>query len=227
MTGQAEPAAQRAYVQTKDRILSGEIPAGTLLSEGVIAERLSVSRTPVREAFLRLEAEELLRLVPKRGAIVVAVAPTEAADVIDVRLALETASVRRLAAPGAELAPLLGELSGLIGQQREFAETQDVERFAAVDAMFHRAIVAAAGNAIAERFYLTLGDRQRRMTIGSVGPRPERLSTLVAEHRELMERVRDRDVAGFEAALTEHLRTTHLLFGGAPGTASATSQPTG
>ncbi|MCW2524175.1 MAG: transcriptional regulator, GntR family [Frankiales bacterium] len=213
-----EPAAQRAYTATKDLILSGAIPAGTLLSEGAIADRLALSRTPVREAFLRLETEQLLQLIPKRGAIVIPVPPTEAADVIDVRLALETASVRRLAAPDCELTGLLAELGGLIGQQREFAAVRDVARFAEVDARFHRTIVNAAGNAIADRFYLALDDRQRRMTIGSVGPRPERLNALVTDHRNLMERVRDRDVEGFERMLTQHLHTTHRLF--APGDSS-------
>src|ERR1700760_1846284 len=91
-----QPAAQRAYTLTKDLILSGHLPAGSLVSEGDIAERLLLSRTPVREAFLRLETEDLLRLIPKRGAVVVAVSPTEAVDVLDVRLALEVAAVQRL-----------------------------------------------------------------------------------------------------------------------------------
>src|SRR5262249_10586933 len=105
-----ESAATRAYRATKDLILSGEIPPGSLLSEGEIADRLAVSRTPVREAFLRLETEDLLRLVPKRGAVVVPVPLTEAADVLDVRYALETASARRLREPQREITRLLDDL---------------------------------------------------------------------------------------------------------------------
>src|ERR1700743_28677 len=118
-----EPAAHRAYVATKDLSLAAGLSAGALLSEGEIAARLALSRTPVREAFLRLENEELLRLIPKRGAVVVPVPPTEAADVLDVRLALETASARRLRDPEREIAGLLADLEQLIGVQEVLAGT--------------------------------------------------------------------------------------------------------
>jgi DNA-binding GntR family transcriptional regulator len=207
-----ESAAGRAYRATKELILSGEIPPGSLLSEGEIADRLTVSRTPVREAFLRLETEDLLHLVPKRGAIVVPVPPTEAADVLDVRFALETASVRRLCDPERDLTPLLGELEQLITAQEALAASGDVSAFAEVDQRFHRAIVDAAGNAIASKFYLTLADRQRRMTIGAVGRRTARLGVLLTEHKGLRDRVRDRDGDGFAAALSSHLDSTHNIF---------------
>jgi DNA-binding GntR family transcriptional regulator len=206
-----EPAAHRAYLATKDLILSGRIPAGSLLSEGEIAQQLALSRTPVREAFLRLENEELLRLIPKRGAVVVAVPATEAADVLDIRLALETAAVRRLI-ERSDLSDVLARLEDLIGQQAEFAAGHQVTEFAEVDERFHRTIVTAAGNALADRFYAGLADRQRRMTIGAIGPRPHRLSVLVTEHRALMRQVADRDLSGFAAALEQHLDSTHNAF---------------
>lgn len=206
-----ESAAQRAYHATKELILSGRLPAGELLSEGDIANRLALSRTPVREAFVRLEAEELLRLVPKRGAVVVPVPPTEAADVLDVRLSLETGAVRRLR-DRKDLTELLAELDELIEQQASCVADQRVDRFADVDERFHHVIVAAAGNAIATRFYATLADRQRRMTIGAVGPRPDRLATLVEEHRRLADLVRDRDATAFATFLADHLDATHNVF---------------
>lgn len=204
-------AAQRAYTATKDLILSGSLPAGSLLSEGEIADRLDLSRTPVREAFLRLAAEDLLNLIPKRGAVVVPVPTTEAADVLDVRLALETAAVRRLR-QRADLSDVLARLDDLVGQQAGFAADHRLEEFAEVDERFHRAIVTAAGNAVADKFYATLADRQRRMTIGAVGPRPERLGALVTEHRRLRDLVAARDVAAFAAFLEQHLDATHNVF---------------
>ncbi|MFD0473521.1 GntR family transcriptional regulator [Nonomuraea thailandensis] len=93
-------AAHTAYAVTKELILSGELPGGSLISEGEIAERVRVSRTPVREAFLRLESEELLALHPKRGAVVVPVPPGEAADVLELRLALERSAAERIARTG-------------------------------------------------------------------------------------------------------------------------------
>lgn len=207
----SEPAAQRAYAATKDLILSGQIAAGSLLSEGAIAAQLELSRTPVREAFLRLESEDLLRLIPKRGAVVVPVPPTEAADILDVRLALETAAVRRLAT-GGDLGPTATTLDGLIAQQLECVAAGQMERFATVDEAFHRAIVTAADNEIADRFYATLADRQRRMTIGAITAQPHRLSALINEHRQLRNAVTERNVDGFHATLRAHLDSTHNVF---------------
>src|ERR1700709_180207 len=66
------PAADRAYQAVLDAIAAGSAPAGTLLTEGEVAEAIGMSRTPVREAFLRLSTEGLLELYPKRGAVVTA-----------------------------------------------------------------------------------------------------------------------------------------------------------
>ena len=214
MVTESVPAAQRAYVSTKERILSGELPGGALLSEADIAEELAVSRTPVHEAFLRLAGEELLRLIPRRGAVVVPVSPGEALDILEVRVALETAAVRRLAAGGWDLGDLIGRLADVTREQAAFGEARDVAGFARSDAEFHRAIVTASGNAIADRFYATLADRHRRMTLGAIGTRPERIAVLVREHDGLAQHIAGRDADGFHGALTRHLESTHsFLFG--------------
>ncbi|MEU7915170.1 GntR family transcriptional regulator [Microbispora bryophytorum] len=201
-------AAHTAYAVTKELILSGELPGGSLISEGEIAERVRVSRTPVREAFLRLESEELLALHPKRGAVVVPVPPGEAADVLELRLALERSAAERIARIG-----LRGDhherMRELLRRQRALAEAADVGRFADADEAFHRCIVEASGNPLAGRFYATLGDRQRRMSITALRPRPERLSLLADEHEALLRHLLDGDSAAFAAALLGHLTATH------------------
>mgnify|MGYP001027199435 FL=1 len=72
---EGDSSGQRAYQTTKDQILSGVVRGGQLLSEVEVAASLGVSRTPVHEAFLRLAAEDLLELLPRRGAVVVPVPP--------------------------------------------------------------------------------------------------------------------------------------------------------
>jgi len=210
----ALPASKRAYESVKDRILTGALPAGDLLSEVEIAQELAVSRTPVHEAFLRLEAEDLLRLIPRRGAVVVPVPPQEGADLLEVRHALETAAVRRLAgeAYADARAALADRLGQVVAEQERLVATRDVAAFAVVDEAFHRAVVEASGNALSGRFYATLGDRQRRMTIGAVGGRPEHLAVLVEEHRRLADLVVAGDPEGFDAALAQHLDRTHATL---------------
>jgi DNA-binding GntR family transcriptional regulator len=203
------PAADRAYELTKELVLTGELPGGHLFSEGEIAERLGISRTPVREAFLRLQAEELLRLIPKRGAVVVPVPPGEAEDVLDAREAIETAAVRRLLRRPDLVPAAVAEMRAALRVQQEHADAGDLPAFARADEEFHRTIVAAGQNAVTIRFYATLADRQRRMSMHALGPMPERLPIVLREHAELIDIVESGDEAAFAAALRAHLDGTH------------------
>src|SRR6476659_10119997 len=88
-------AADRVYRYAKDAILSRRLGAHDLLTEGELAGSVGVSRTPVREALLRLQAEGLVRLLPKRGALILPVTPDEVADVLETRRLVETYAVRK------------------------------------------------------------------------------------------------------------------------------------
>ena len=89
-------AADRAYDHTKQRILDGGFAQGSLIGEGEVSDAVGVSRTPVREAFLRLEAEGLLRLYPKRGALVVPISAADVEDVMETRRLLERFAIGRV-----------------------------------------------------------------------------------------------------------------------------------
>src|SRR3954462_15772343 len=103
-------AAARVYAHVKERLLDGSFPGGALLSENELSQQLGLSRTPVRQAFVQLEAEGLLELYPKRGALVVPVAASEIEDVFEARLLVEEHCARRAAtAGGAALAEQLAE----------------------------------------------------------------------------------------------------------------------
>src|ERR1700727_459842 len=87
--GRPVSATTSAYRFAKERLLDGRFAAGALLSENEIARELGISRTPVREAFLLLEAEGLLELYPRRGALVTPISPTESDDLWEARLITE------------------------------------------------------------------------------------------------------------------------------------------
>lgn len=201
------PAGERAYRDTKTKILVGAVKGGQLLSEVEVAAELGVSRTPVHEAFLRLAAEDLLDLLPRRGAVVVPMSPHEATDLLEMRLALEGSAVRRLCRSEAGAQAASAELAGLIAQQRGAAA--DLARFAELDDAFHRHIVDAAGNCIAQRFYGSLGDRQRRMMADAVTADRTLVDRLIADHTELAQAIDARDAASFEARLLAHLESTY------------------
>ena len=151
-TTERPPAAKdRAYAYVKERILDGAYPGGELLSEGEVAEALAVSRTPVREAFLLLEAEGLMRLYPKRGALVVPVSPGVVRDLIDTRLLVERDAARRVARDAANRDRVATTLQELVDRQQEALGRGDVPAFVQADRDFHHAIVTAGGTTSAPR----------------------------------------------------------------------------
>lgn len=92
---ETSPAADRVYAHVKQGVLERTYEGGTLLTEGELAEAVGVSRTPVREALLRLEAEGLIKLYPKKGALVLPVSAQEIADVVETRLLVEEHAARK------------------------------------------------------------------------------------------------------------------------------------
>jgi len=150
-------AASRAYDHLKRAILEGTHPGGTLLTEGDVAERLGVSRTPVREALLRLESEGLVRLYPKKGALVVPVSAQEAHDVVEARALIEEWAADRAWPRRAEIAP---ELEVLLEEMRRARQVDAFLDFTTADRAFHERVVAAAGNELLTRSYRGLRERQ-------------------------------------------------------------------
>jgi DNA-binding GntR family transcriptional regulator len=205
----AETSAGRTVAAVRELILRGVFPAGSRLGEVELAERLGVSRTPVREAFLRLQAEGLLRLIPKRGAVVVPVSPEEAEDVLDAREAIEIAAVRRLLTRPDLVPAAVADLRAALRIQQAHADAGDVHAFAAADEDFHGRIVAAGRNGLTIRFYATLAERQQRMSMRALGPVPERLPGVLREHAELIATIENGDEQGFGTALRAHLDGIH------------------
>jgi DNA-binding GntR family transcriptional regulator len=200
----APSAATRVYQHLKRAILEQIHAEGALLSEAEIAASVGVSRTPVREALLRLSTEGLVALFPKRGILVRPVSAAEIEDVIDARLLVEVhAAGRAWARRGA----LAGELEPLLDAMREARERLDVPALMAADRAFHEAVVAGGGNAILTELYQRLRDRQMRIGIAAMRIEPDRMDHAVADHTELLDALRGDDPARWTALVERHVRT--------------------
>lgn len=204
-----ESAADLAYASVRKRILDGELAGGSMVSEGTVADALGVSRTPVREAFLRLQAEGWMRLYPKRGALVVEVQPRELEDVVDARVLIETDAVRRLVRDRERASRVAAELTEIVVRQRRAYERGDFAALTEEDAAFHATIVEAGGNTLLTHFFATLRDRQRRMFARSLWRREERVERVLDDHDLLVRLIEAGDVSAFEVALARHIRATH------------------
>src|SRR4051812_17222496 len=155
-------ATDRAYGHTKARVLDGTYAGGALITEGEVSEAVGVSRTPVREAFLRLQAEGLLRLYPKRGALVVPVSAQEIDDVMETRGMIERFAVEKVFDSGAHR-QVGAQLREALTRQRRLRKSP--EPFTEADRDFHGLLVAAIGNQVVVDLYAALRDRQLRMGV--------------------------------------------------------------
>lgn len=207
-------SAEQVYRTVKEQILTGALPGGELISEGEVAGQLGLSRTPVREAFLRLETEGWMRLYPKRGALIVPVADGEAEHIVEARQLLEGHSAAVVTGNAAALEALVPQLRANVEHQRGIHAGGDLGGFSAADAEFHRLIVAAAGNPLLLDFYDALRDRQRRMTARSIARNPAQVKAIIADHGALADLIAAADPAGFERKVGEHMRVVHGLTGG-------------
>src|ERR1700733_124083 len=191
-------AADRAYEHTKERILDGAYEEGQLIGEGEVSDAVGVSRTPVREAFLRLEAEGMLRLFPKRGALVVPISAADVEDVMETRLLIERFAIRRVVELELDLDD---RLLAAITAQEEHASAKDVVAFVDADREFHRIFVAATGNAIVLQMHDSLRDQQNRMGLAALSRSDDRITRILKEHRAIVKAVTKGEPAAAEALI--------------------------
>ncbi|MFD6422603.1 GntR family transcriptional regulator [Streptomyces sp. NPDC060198] len=205
------PAAERVYSHVKEAVLDRRYEGGTLLTEGDLAEAVGVSRTPVREALLRLEVEGLIKLYPKKGALVLAVSAQEIADVVETRLLVEEFAARK-AVPASPR--LIGRLEELLAEQRTLAEAGDLAAVSVADRCFHAEIVRNAGNQILSRLYDQLRDRQLRMGVAVMEAHPGRIAANIAEHGQLLEAIRSGDADEAAQVVRQHVGRVRVLVRG-------------
>jgi DNA-binding GntR family transcriptional regulator len=198
-------AKKVAYDHVKAEVLAGKQREGEFLTEEAVAEVLGMSRTPVREAFVRLEAEQLLELLPRKGALIRPITYREIVEVMEVRQMIEQFAARRLLARGAAIAPTL---EALLAEQRSLADAGDAEEFIECDRRFHTELVTAAGNALLAETYQSLRDRQLRMGVRAVVSSPARTRQVLAEHRQIVLAFEAGDPERAVRAIDDHLRTT-------------------
>src|SRR3954468_5706879 len=193
----AESASERAYRHVKDRVLTGKLPGGELISEGEIAEALGMSRTPVRGAFQQLESEGLLKLYPKKGALVVPVSARELEDVIETRWVIERYAIERAIGDP-------GDLGARLAKSADRQARLKGSEFVEADRAFHRSLVESTGNTILLGLYDSLRDRQRRMARATMRD-ADRAPRTSAEHRAIADAIAARDRDAALAALRAHL----------------------
>ncbi|MET8831348.1 GntR family transcriptional regulator [Streptomyces sp. NPDC004610] len=195
---------QKAYAYLKETVLTDPEIQGVFLSEQEIADRIGVSRTPIREALL-LAAEELVELVPKRGARVAPLTGREISELMELRGIVERYAARQMIAEGR--APV-AELRELLDRQRHLTGAEQAREFIAVDHLFHASMVAAVGNGLLARHYDGLRSRQVRAGVTALFAQQGRQEAVLVEHLAILEAIVAGDPEGACAAIDAHLAST-------------------
>ena len=193
---------ERAYDHVRSEILRGALPVGSVVAEGAVASELGISKTPVRQALQSLRREGLLELGPRRQLIVRGFPAEHRREVLEVRVALESLSVRR--ACETMTIEQIDYLRLLLMQQKRAVDAGDEDSFIELDEQFHLHIAAAAGLPIVERFLSQLRGFVRVMRLGTTRP-PGHLQEVYAEHEKIADLLEARRPARAEKALREHL----------------------
>ncbi len=203
MTSRRHGASGVAHAWLRDEILSGRLRPGQALSENEVAHQLGVSRTPVREAIIRLESEGLLTVRPQVGTTVAPIDVDAVADGQFVREAIECRSVA-LAARSATVADARA-LRALLKEQERVATRGDHAAFVPLDDRMHQKLVAMAGRPHVWRAVENVKAQLDRVRFLSLED-PAWLATIHRQHEEIVERVLAGDADGAENAMSVHLR---------------------
>ncbi|AQP47058.1 hypothetical protein BW730_05520 [Tessaracoccus aquimaris] len=205
---QTGPLARRVAAATARAIVEEEVSPGTLLTEVELATRTGVSRTPAREAMVQLEGWGLVRLLPKKGAIVTAVGASERRDLLAVRLMFEKDALTGI--DDGALVALTRTLDDVLQAQRTAISADDLLGFAAADYRFHAAVILAGSNAVVEQLLHSLAPRFARLIHQVCLHRPDLLPRLLSEHEALANLARSGDADGFARAVVAHVEATHF-----------------
>jgi DNA-binding GntR family transcriptional regulator len=200
-----EPARERIYNYVREQILRGILRGGSFVEEEHISSAMNVSRTPVREAFHRLEAERFIELLPRRGALVRQVTAEELVQLYETRRMLEGTAVQKICQYRLPLNDtVLQSLEAMEAMEVNF-DNIDFYGHVELDRNFHRAIVASAGNTVTTELYDSLGSRQLRVAMAASTAYPTRIRTIVAQHRDIYQGLVAYDYEAVQKALEEHL----------------------
>ena len=191
-----------AFARLMTAIESGTYRPGDRLREVEVADRLSLSRTPVREALRRLEAENIIEHRPRIGAVIRTLGPTEVVELYEMRLVLERTAAEMAAKHAVE-----AEVDALAALNQEIEQTEAPAKAAAINQRFHRAIYMAARN----RFLLESA-RAVNNALLLLGPTtladPGRIETVTGQHRLIIDAIGAGDIDAAGAAAEAHLQTS-------------------
>ena len=201
----ADTRTQWAFSKLRHMIMENELQHGQPYLEQTLATRLGISRTPLREAALRLQEEGFVDIRPRLGIHIRPISCADMSEIYDILTELEPYAARRLAEMPAPAAAL-DALTAHVAAMEAALSADDLRGWAAADRAFHQALIEHAGNRRAERIVSTLFDQVHRARILTLNRRSG-LDRSNDDHRRLIALIRAGDGAGAADVHRTHRET--------------------
>jgi len=205
-------ASERAYRELKQLILDNQLGPGSFLLELEGAARLGMSRTPVREAMVRLEQEGLVELRPRHGMRVLPISADALADIYEIITALEGAAAEAAARRGAS-AEELDALRRAVADMDTALDDDDLVAWSRADGRFHKLLVALGGNPRLAALVDQVADQAHRARIMTLGLRPKPVDSN-RDHAAVVQAIVDRDPIAARAIHERHRREAATILVG-------------
>ncbi len=196
------PLRDVVFNTLRQAILRGELRPGERLMEIQLANKLGVSRTPIREAIRKLELEGLVLMIPRRGAEVAEITEKSLRDVLEVRGALEELAVKLACQKITD-----EQIQELRAAEKEFEQalhSGDVTVYAEADVKFHDVIYHATDNQRLIQLLFNLREQMYRYRVEYL-KREEAHGTLLMEHKKIIETIANRDMDAAVDAVCQHI----------------------
>lgn len=203
-----ESLAKAAYHAIRQRILDNVWAAGFQALEGAMALELGMSRTPVREACIRLANEGLVEIVPRHGIRVLPVSPSDMREIYEILTSLESTAAELVA----KLRPAPASLEPLEKASRDMEKAlrrDDLDAWAEADERFHRRLLEMCGNPKLARIVFNYWDRAHRARMVTLRMRPRPVNS-TREHRAIVQAIRRGDAAAAGALFRAHRERASL-----------------
>lgn len=196
------PLREVVFTTLRQAILKGELQPGERLMEITLANKLGVSRTPIREAIRKLELEGLVVMIPRKGAHVAHITEQELNDVLEVRRGLEEMAIRKACERITK-----EELLNLEKAARAFSaltETDNLVALAEADVKFHDVIYEATHNRRLVQLLNNLREQMYRYRMEYLKDAASRI-LLDKEHKEICKAIREKDIQKAHDYICQHI----------------------
>lgn len=196
------PLRDVVFNTLRQAILKGELEPGERLMEIQLADRLGVSRTPIREAIRKLELEGLVLMIPRKGAEVAKISEKNLRDVLEVRRSLEELAIELACERMTE--ENFGELEKAQEAFQLAVEAGDSMTIAETDELYHDIIYNGTGNTRLVQILNNLREQMYRYRLEYIKD-AEKRQILLVEHNRILKAIKERHVAEAKVAIREHI----------------------